>query len=77
MVTGNIPRIPWPALLAKGFGGGILGNRRLAFKLCVPRVELVGAPQNQARSFSTNGAGLPDLKHSQLAGFMPVGKRFD
>ena len=41
-----------PALLAKGFGGGILGNRRVAFKLCVPRVELVGAPQNQARSFS-------------------------
>ena len=27
------------------------GNRRVAFKLCVPRVELVGAPQNQARSF--------------------------
>ena len=32
-------------MLAKGFGGGILGDCRLAFKLCVSRDELVGRPR--------------------------------
>ena len=51
----SLPEIPPESLASKagqGIRGRDFGNRRLAFKLCVSRVELVGARQNQARSFS-------------------------